>query len=268
MVAGRGAVPYQVPAVANAVAILQLLQADGQRRAPADIARALNLSRSSCHNLFQALREFGFVVYDEATRQYDLGPAPIRPGMAAARPARYVDVAIRHWRPLVEEVRLVGLVMRLLPDGHVVIVDKVESPNPLPASMGAGETFPVTAGASGQVFLAWLSEDEIDAYLDRFKLPPYSPRAITDAARYEQELAQVRRQGYSTNVGESYVESHAVAAPVFDSRGKVALAVAITAFSELLAAEELPTLGQRLGQVAQAITQEVRGRRPAPRMAP
>jgi DNA-binding IclR family transcriptional regulator len=47
----------------------------------------------------------------------------------------------------------------------------------------------------GRVLLGGLSEDELDAVLDRVRIEAYTARTVTDRARLEQIIRDDRRKG-------------------------------------------------------------------------
>ncbi|MBI4277280.1 MAG: FAD binding domain-containing protein [Armatimonadetes bacterium] len=76
-----------VPAVARAIRILRYLARHGDRGATlAQIHRALDLNKSTCHNILKTLQRYGFLEFMPPSRRYRLGHALVELG----RLSRYV----------------------------------------------------------------------------------------------------------------------------------------------------------------------------------
>ena len=96
----------------------------------------------------------------------------------------------------------------------LVYVDQADPPGP-PSADWNGRHIPLHATSSGKVFLAWMPEDEREAVLPAV-LERYTPHTIVERALLDRELERVRRDGYSTCLGE-YDYSNGVSAAVFDA---------------------------------------------------
>jgi DNA-binding IclR family transcriptional regulator len=69
----------------------------------------------------------------------------------------------------------------------------------------------------GKVLLAYLPEETLDRYLAR-PLESYTPKTVTDPNVLRQQLALIRKQGYSW-VFEELEEIAGVSAPIWDNTG-------------------------------------------------
>lgn len=79
--------------------------------------------------------------------------------------------------------------------------------------------------AAGKLFLSSLSEEELDAWLSRNILLPYTQYTVTDPARLKEDLKKIREQGYGT-IDSEFSENFAVIAiPVHDTDGVIDLSI-------------------------------------------
>ena len=81
-----------------------------------------------------------------------------------------------------------------------------------------GRPFPLHAGASGRVILAFLPADSREALLSE-PLERLSPRTVVDPAGLREMLESVRVTGVAISRSERHEGAAAVAAPVFDAHG-------------------------------------------------
>ncbi|MGN6487349.1 MAG: helix-turn-helix domain-containing protein [Devosia sp.] len=77
---------HLVPAVLNAVAILNYLSETAYAVTAAELSRSLALTRSHCHSVLRTLVQAGWVRFDGRTKSYELNSGLL--ANAAARSAR------------------------------------------------------------------------------------------------------------------------------------------------------------------------------------
>ncbi len=212
----------QVPAVERAAEILLAL-GDGQGEATlTELAHHLRIHKSTAHNILATLTRRGFLRRDPGTRRYRLGPVVAALGRAAAERPDLAALAHPH---LVRLQRLSGETVTLhARDGAgSVIVTSAESLHQLKVTAPSGFHLPPLAGAVAKVLLAF--GPEIPPRLPA-ELPAYTPRTITNRARYLDELGRIRRAGVAYDEMEYLPGVRAVSAPVFCGRGSTGEALA------------------------------------------
>jgi DNA-binding IclR family transcriptional regulator len=201
--------PRPVPAVARAADILHAL-GDGQNDASlTDLARSLGIYKSTAYSILATLTAHDLVTRDPATRRYRLGPALVPLGLAAARRGGLAALAHPHLERL---MRLSGETATLhVPAGRgSVILASEESLHELKVTASPGHSLPEFAGSVTKIFLAFgPAERALPA-----RLPAFTPRSITDPARYRRELCHVRRTGVAHDEMEYLPGVRAVSAPV------------------------------------------------------
>ncbi len=87
--------------------------------------------------------------------------------------------------------------------------------------------YPAAALMVGQVFLAWLPAETVDAILGKYPLEQYTPYSILDRDRFRERLPLVRSEGYAMEINEVVEGLMGVAAPIFDFAGNVAGVLAL-----------------------------------------
>lgn len=110
--------------------------------------------------------------------------------------------------------------------GSVVFVEKVDSRQPVAASVAVGERAPAYATATGKSLLAYQSPEEIERVLSTATV--FTPHTITDHDELQRQLAAVRSDGIAYSYGEWHPDIAGAAAPVFDRYGKVVGAIGIS----------------------------------------
>ncbi len=249
----------RVPAVESAVRILKFLKDRNHRPwGVSELSRSLQLNKSTCYNLLKALSRHGLVGYDAGTKKYGLGSALIEFGGAASAATSRAEVAKPFLQDLYEELRLTCLLGQRYHD-RVIVVDRVEAQDAFRVTIPIGQALPLGQGALGQVFLAYLSEEELDRLWSRGVLEQADRRRGQRVAQINKTLAEVRHRGFAESFGEVAKGVNAVAVPIFDHRGDVTLALGVIGFASLLPRRRLAGCGRRLREVSGLITRIVGG---------
>jgi IclR family transcriptional regulator, acetate operon repressor len=202
----------------------------------AEIARALDVHKSTASRLAAALERTGFLA--RAGRRYRLGVEVIRLGTIALRSFDLVATM----QPGMEKVsqRTGETVNLAVPDGEDVLnVAEVPSTYILSCSGGwIGRRTRPHAVANGKVLLAY-------GALPRPRtLERYTARTITTLGALERELDQVRGDGYAKAISELEEGLVAVAAPVFDPAGTCVAALSVSGPEFRMLPETLDGLGK------------------------
>jgi DNA-binding IclR family transcriptional regulator len=112
---------------------------------------------------------------------------------------------------------------------------------------------PIHATAAGKVLVAWKSSEEI-RHLLPLRLEQFTEDTVTDVDEFVAQLATIRRDGYSTAVGELARDLFAASAPVRDSAGAVVAAISIAAPTSRISAKKIPSIAPDLVETADAIS--------------
>lgn len=103
-------------------------------------------------------------------------------------------------------------------------------------SVSLGVPYPLHAGASSKAFLAFLSEQERDAYLSR-DLEKLTSSTIANRKTLRREIDEIRGRGYAQSFGERQAGAASVAAPVLDHSGTPAAVISVCGPAERFAGE-------------------------------
>lgn len=178
-----------------------------------EIARRTRLNASTVSRILATLAEGGLVSFNEETGRYRLGSRLLVYGnLVHSR----LDMRLA-LRPLLETLaKRTGETATLSapssPDA--VTIDFVQAPGSVVSVAELGRPSVAHATAAGKIGLAFG-----DAELRAGRLARFTDRTVTDRARLEAELADVRRQGYARAEGEREPDLNAIAAPVFGADG-------------------------------------------------
>lgn len=123
-----------------------------------------------------------------------------------------------------------------------------------------GYPYPLYAGASSRVMLAFLSPETVARILDQ-NLVRLTHETVSDPAQLRQNLQEIRRVGYATSRGERQHGAGSVAAPLFGADGEVLGALSVCGPVSRFDTATVQTLIPQVRVAAQEITRQAGGDR-------
>jgi DNA-binding IclR family transcriptional regulator len=243
-----------VQSVDRAVAILEILAREGEAGVT-EVARELDVHKSTASRLLAALDRRELVTQDTARGRFRLGVGIVRLAGAAARGLDVVQESRPVCRALAQEVGETVNVA-ILSGRDALYLDQVAGPAALSPHNWAGRRIPLHATSDGKVLLAYLSPAEIAAHL----VPPlerFTDHTITTASGLARVLAEVRHRGYATAVEELEEGLTAVAAPVRNAEGDVIASVSASGPSFRIPADRIPALAGPVRRAAAEVSRRL-----------
>ncbi len=221
---------YHVQSVDRALAALEhLADADAGGMTLSELARKLEISKSTALSLVRTLRHREFVTIADGGDgpRYRLGLALARLGDKAIGQTGLLDVAMPALRRLTEAT---GRTARLgvLDDGYVVVIGRVDGPGFIQVQSHVGRRELPHCSALGKSILSLLSEETVLEIASKTGLPARTPRTITTVDALLDELRLARSRGYAVDDEEDSLGVFCVGAPLIDHRGTCVGAISVT----------------------------------------
>ncbi|WP_338825611.1 HTH-type transcriptional regulator XynR [Moorella humiferrea] len=215
-----------VQAVDRALAILETLAREGSPMMLSAISAELKLNISTVHRLLNALAAHGLVEQEPYQGRYRLGIRAFEIGNRALYSLDIRSIARPALHQLVDDFNETAN-LAILDKYEVVYIDQVESSNIIKMLARPGTRAPAYCTGAGKVLLAYLSEKQLNIFLNEVPLYPYTATTIIDPVHLREELQQIRRQGFALDHGEREEGVRCVAAPVFNHENRVIAAVSV-----------------------------------------
>lgn len=250
-------------AVVRAVAILKAFREERAEWGLTELAGKLSLSKATVFRLVGALEREGMLTRDPERDVYRLGPELIVLGTLALHSADLRQVAHVQLQELAARIGE-SATLEVLVGEHTLILDEVLGRFRLGSAAEVGTRWPAHTTSTGKVLLAAARQEGI-ALPNR--LEARTPNSITSAARLEQELARVARQGYAVAMEELEPGLVAIAAPVRDHEGRVVAALSIGGPTGRMATDRIPELGALVQSAADEVSRRL-GASPSMLQAP
>jgi DNA-binding IclR family transcriptional regulator len=249
-----------VSSIANAFRILEAVVAHQERGlAYSEVVARTQLPKASAHRVLKALAGLGYLRFDaEAGRYYgDLKLASLGSAVTSHFDLkRYVRPHLLQLQAETKHTCNLGV----LSGDAGVYLDKLEASEAFGIKLYSeiGKRFPLYCTAMGKVLLAWMSPAERRKILGR-RLLSFTPHTITEPAKLDRELQEVRRCGYALDQQEITRGIMCVAGPVRDRERKTIAAISVAFPAYIEQEREIKGEIRAVTQCAEAISAQLQG---------
>lgn len=243
-----------VQSIDRAAAILRSFSEHRAELTLSEIARATGLTPSTVHRLLAAMQH-NRLVRQTRERRYVPGPLIVQLVRGGAVATTLPEAALPAMTALRDEVEETVGLHSLLPSDERVVVDQVESHQPLRRTYTElGLPIPVPYGAPGKVLCAWLPPARSEAILSR-EISPLTPTTVTDPEVLRQQLSETRRRGYAMSLAERTPGIRSVAAAFFDHNGAVTGCLSVSGPEMRMPTERMHSIGPRVRRTAWVVSE-------------
>jgi DNA-binding IclR family transcriptional regulator len=222
---GTGKDQYISRAVAKALEILQILQSGNGPMALNDVARRIQLSKTSAFRLLRTLEAAGCLTASEWGK-YALAPG-VHSVVSTQTVARLLRAGIPRMQHLSRQFRETTSMAALF-ENRIEVIAVVESPQPLRLSNIVGHILPPNASSLGKVITAFQAEERREKLLRSYGIYRFTEKTITHRTELDQEFVRVREQKFATDLEESVCDGHCFGVPIFGAGGEVGAAISVS----------------------------------------
>ena len=217
---------FHISSLEKGFKVLELL-AEKEELTVTKVAELLGFNRTGSHRFLSTLRELGYVEKNQDSR-YQLTFKVMELGTKVANRLKIRRVA----RPFMQELASTynETINLGFWDGECIVhLDKIESQEILRIDPEIWSRVPAYCTGLGKAILAFLSQEDLDAYLASVKLNSYTSNTITTRKRLKEELQKTRERGFAVDNEELAIGLRCVAAPVFDYRDHPCYSISVAA---------------------------------------
>ncbi|MFF0223331.1 IclR family transcriptional regulator [Streptomyces sp. NPDC004629] len=230
-------------AVERALSLLTCFSAEESELRSSELSLMTGLGQSTVSRMVSTLERLGFVVQDDRTGLYRLGPTAVTLGSVALNSSAVFRAGRQTLQNLAQATALGANLAELNGSTLFYLCNFEGSTAPKSFTM-AGRSAPLHATGLGKVILSGQSEEFVHEYFKRGLAHSYTPRTITRLDEMIAALDEVRNRGYATEVEELAFGRACLAAPIRGHAGDVVAALSV---SGPLSAIDLRQRQQELG---------------------
>ncbi|WP_033542548.1 IclR family transcriptional regulator [Planococcus sp. CAU13] len=191
------------------------------------LSEKVGLSKSTVHRLLATLINLNYVYKDMESEKYKLSYRIISLSRNLINNIDIIPVAKPFLEALSEEVNeTIHLCIEDM--GEVMYVDKIESNQTIRMFSRVGSRAPMYCTGVGKVLLSGKKPEDYQRIAESIEFVRKTPNTILNKEQLEQVVGAIREKGYGLDDIENEEGIRCIAAPIFDSQGKVIASFSIS----------------------------------------
>jgi DNA-binding IclR family transcriptional regulator len=219
---------YANRSVLIGASLLRTIAKQGGAASLPEIAQASGLLLARTHRYLVSLVKSGLLDYASVSGRYNLGSLVLELGLTALERIDAVRLGSDALRRLTERLNVTSTLSVWGSNGTTIIKCEMARTNRI-NQIREGTNLALLTSATGRIFFTYLPRRDTQEFLNRQNTR--SPSGTSDGGLSREELealrADIRRVGIAKNSGDT--NRDALAAPVFNYEGKLAMVITIVA---------------------------------------
>jgi IclR family acetate operon transcriptional repressor len=234
-----------IQSLARGIEGLEMASREGSVR-PADLAKRLRTNRSTAYRLLSTLERLGYLFQSDENKGFYLNYEKLRSLMPDAwNWANLADPCVRKLSQQTNAAANLGVIQNM----DVIYIKCVKPDSPLSddgyfSTLTPGLRRPVYITALGKAILAF--QDDFSAEYLKNVVGKTSKKYPLDSGKLLAHLGQIRTNKYAIDDEDLIKGVRCIAAPIFDSRRKVAAAIGVAGTVDIITMQKLPALAQQV----------------------
>ena len=228
-----------VQSFARGLAVLRSFGADAPAQTLSTAAARSGMTRAGARRILLTLQQLGYVEVEG--RLFRLTPKVLELGFAYLGSLPVWRLAQPAMEELVQDLRE-SCSAAVLDGDDIVYVLRVPANKIMAISLGVGSRLPAYCTSIGHVLLANLPRRELDQWLAKAELKPYTERTATSKDKLRDELARVREQDYAIADRLLEIAVRSIAVPVRNAGGTVVAGINVIVEAGRVSLRDMRTL--------------------------
>lgn len=216
----------KVKSLYKAVKLLDCFTITAPERGISELAEMTGMLKSTVHNIVTTFEKCRILEKNPENNKYRLGLKILQLGNNFLS-TNDIRNSIKPFLARISEKISENVYFVVLSDDEALYLDAVYPSMFSPGRTIIGNRAPLFCTGVGKAMLANLSVEDVKRILSK-GMPSYTRNTITDEARLMEELTAVQQRGYAVDNMEHEYGIKCVAAPLFNSNGKVMGAISVS----------------------------------------
>lgn len=232
--------------------------AEGSGLSLSEVAQASGLPASTAYRMLTTLENHGMAEFDKTEQLWSIGVETYRMGAAFLRRRKLVDRARIVMQELMEatgETANLGLAE----DNCVVFVSQVETHQAIRAFFRPGTRTALHASGIGKAVLAHLDRERVEAIIRHAGLEAFTEKTLSTLPALLEDLAVIKRRGWSVDDEERNLGMRCVAAAIFNEFGEPVGGVSVSGPTVRVTPAHVAHIGPVVRDAAAQVTAMIGG---------
>ncbi len=215
--------PNFMASLARGLVVIQAFTPQMPQMTISQLSLRTGLSRAAVRRCLYTLVKLGFAGADESQR-YSLRPKMLTLANTYTASSTLASAA----QPILERMSAVhheSFSVATLDGDDIVYIARSSLNRVMSVDLHIGSRLPAFCTSMGRVLLAYLPQDQLEQYMARVVLTPFTPRTVNSVEKLRLALRNVRRNGYALCDQEFEIGLRSLAVPVTAPNGRVVATV-------------------------------------------
>jgi DNA-binding IclR family transcriptional regulator len=217
---------YLLSSVSNALEILDLLSKQDELGL-SEISKKLSLGKASTFRLMYTLEKYEYVQKTPEAK-FKLGIKFAHYGDIVMERQNLVIICRPYLQKLRDQSNQTVHLAILNSNGKSTFIYKEQSNSTIQMTSRIGYTCDAYSTATGKALLAGLSDQEINELAQKYHFKNYTEYTIKNKKELLEQVASIRKRGYSEDLQESELGLTCFATPIRDFTGKSIAAISVS----------------------------------------
>lgn len=215
-----------VKSLSRAIRVLECFSLSEPELGVTEIARKLDMQKSTIYNILSTFQQHGYVIQDPKTSKYCLGFKILHLSYIVNQHLGLRELLLPYLHKIADAAREVCY-FGILDQQEVLYIDAVYPTGQVQQRTILGERAPLYCTGLGKAMLAYLPQDQLDALLAT-EMKSYTPYTLCKPDALRTNLEEIRLNGYAVDNMEHEFGVRCVAVPLFGANGQPVAAVSVS----------------------------------------
>jgi IclR family transcriptional regulator, KDG regulon repressor len=221
-------------------------------RSFSELIDLMNSNKATIYRFITTLEDQGYI-YKNQNERYQLTLKLYSLGKKEIERYNLLEVAKPFLLQLVNKVNETVVISSFSNDA-VHFLDKIEWNSTLRIVVEPGNSAPLYCVASGKLYLAHFSDEQLDDYFNRQKLSAFTSNTITSIDKMKDEISIIRSRNFAIDNQEWEEYLRGMAFPIYDYSNKMIAALSISGVSHRFTDEKISSIVGEGTQIANKIS--------------
>ena len=231
--------PNFMTSLARGLIVIQAFTQQNPQMTISQLSVRTGLSRAAVRRCLYTLTKLGFAGAEDGSR-YSLRPRMLTLSHTYTASNTLSSAA----QPILERMSAAlreSFSVATLDGDDIVYVARTTVNRVMAVDLHIGSRLPAYCTSMGRILLAYLPQDQLEAYLARVVLTPLTTRTVTSVEKLRLLLRNIRRNGYALCDQEYEVGLRSLAVPVFAPNGRAVATINLSGNAPRISTLEMQT---------------------------
>lgn len=215
-----------VKSLVRALQVLECFSVEQPELGPSEIARILNMQKSTVYNILSTYQSCGYLQKNQQTGKYSLGLKVLHLGYIVNSHQGLRDIFLPYLNRIAQETHEICY-FGILNDDEVLYIEAAYPSGQQATRNILGERAPLYCTGLGKAMLAFMDEADRERVLAK-PMHNFTECTLSDPVVLRNNLEEVRSNGYAVDNMEHEFGVRCVAVPIFNSTGKIFASVSVS----------------------------------------